>query len=68
MFFRPLVIRFAAHDEVNRRAVRALVQPLEERVLAVRARHAPDRRAGGYADGVAGHVHGFSQRFHVQLL
>ena len=47
------VVGTGADNEVDRRAGRILVQPLEEGVLAVGARHAPDGRPGGHAGRAA---------------
>ena len=67
---RVRVVRAAlqAGDEIHRRAVLALVQPLEEGVLPVGAGHAPDDGRGRHAHGLAIARHPLAQRFHLQLL
>ncbi|MNT47032.1 hypothetical protein D3C72_1837120 [compost metagenome] len=62
------MVGLAAHDEVHRGAVGALVQPLEERMLPVGAGHAPDGGAGRHAYRLPGEVDGFAQRLHIELL
>ncbi|KAG0771542.1 hypothetical protein G6F22_016385 [Rhizopus arrhizus] len=57
-----------AGDEVHRRTVFALVQPLEERVLPIGTRHAPDDRRRRHAHGRAVAGGPQAQRLHFQLL
>src|SRR5690606_939572 len=49
----PAVVGVATHDEIDWRAVAALMQPLEEGVLGIGPRHPPHGRAGGQFDRIA---------------
>ncbi len=60
--------RLGRDQEVHRHDLRALVQQLEEGVLAVGAGFAPHDRAGGEADGAAIDVHRLAVALHVELL
>ncbi|CAB3920849.1 hypothetical protein LMG3482_05957 [Achromobacter deleyi] len=68
MGIRAIGMALQAGDEVHRRALGALVQPLEEGVLAVGARHAPDDGSRGHANLGAVTGDALAQRFHFQLL
>ena len=63
-----LLVRLGGDEEIGRHDLGALVQKLEEGVLAVGAGLAPDDRAGAVFDqpSVAGHA--LAVRFHVELL
>ena len=56
------------HDEFGGHVAGALVQPLEEGVLAVAAFFAPGEAGGVVAEGLAVDVHAFAVAFHFQLL
>ena len=56
------------NDELDRNDVRALVQQLEEGMLAVGSRLAPDERAGRGSYGLAVEGDALAVRFHVKLL
>ena len=56
------------HDEFHRNDLRALVQPLEECVLAVGARCAPDRRGAGVAEYTAIALHRLAIALQRELL
>ncbi|MNQ33981.1 hypothetical protein D3C85_474260 [compost metagenome] len=62
------VVRLLAQDEVHGSARGVLMQPLEERVLAVGARHAPHGGAGRNAGRAAVGGGDLAQRFHFKLL
>ena len=55
-------------QEIERGARAALVQQLEEGMLGVVARLAPDHRAGGDVDRAAIEPHGLAVAFHLELL
>ena len=63
-----VVARTREPDQVHRDELRALVEQLEVRVLAVRPRRAPHDRAGLHLDGLAAHVHRLAAGLHVELL
>ena len=56
------------HDEFGGHIAGALVQPLEEGVLAVAAFFTPGEAGGVVAEGLAVDVHAFAVAFHFQLL
>jgi hypothetical protein len=62
------LVAVGGDDELHRDDVGALVDQLEEGMLAVGARLAPDDRARYAVDGLAGKRHALAVRFHVELL
>ena len=62
------VVAVHRHDEVTRRKVRALVQQLVERVLAIGTYATPNHRAGVVIYFATINGHAFAVTFHVELL
>ena len=62
------IVRLDADEEVGRHQPRALVEQLEEGVLAVRARLAPDDRRGLHVDDAAVAIDALAVAFHFELL
>ncbi len=68
MMMRIGVDRLRRDDEINRHDARALMQHLEERVLPVRARLAPDDGGRRHLHRLAVARHRLAVRLHVELL
>ena len=68
MVIAELIVRLDADQEIGRHQPRALVQQLEERVLAVGARLAPHDRRGLQIDDVAVAIDALAVALHLELL
>src|SRR3954453_23924029 len=68
MVARHVVSRMDGHNKISGCNLRALMQMLEERMLAVRPRCTPDDWPRLVMDRRAGTIHSFAVAFHVELL
>src|SRR3954471_17388705 len=68
MVSRHAVSRMDGHNKIRRSNLGALMQMLEECMLAVGSRCTPDDRSRQVMDRRAGTIHSFAVAFHVQLL